>query len=227
MAPIEQLFFLIVKIIKCLTNTQFIIKINKPIVEEKALPLITLEGIDKSGKATQALLLARKLEKKEVKVEIIAFPDYSTIVGKTIKTYLDGRINLCPEIRQLLYVANRWEKKNELRLWLKEGKTVIADRYIPSGLVYGLANGLDLDWMINLEKGLPPSDLVIVLDISVATAFDRDNIRDVYEKNESFLKKVRKSYFILAKKFGWFIVNGENSKEEVAKQIWAHTSKFV
>ena len=124
--------------------------INNPILEEKALPLITLEGIDKSGKATQALLLARKLKKKEAKVEIIAFPDYRTVIGKIIKTYLDGRIYLCPEIRQLLYVANRWEKKNELMLWLKEGKTVIADLYTPSGLVYGLANGLNLDWMINL-----------------------------------------------------------------------------
>jgi len=70
-------------------------------------------------------------------------------------------VNLGPEVRQFLYVANRWERVQDLRHWLNQKKVVIADRYVPSGLVYGLANGLELDWMVNLEKGA--DDIMIEL----------------------------------------------------------------
>ena len=191
------------------------------------MTLITLEGIDKSGKATQTAILANRLRKMGREVETIAFPDYTTIIGRVIKRYLDGEVDFGPELRQLLYVANRWEKSGGLELWLMKEKLVIADRYTPSGLVYGLANGLNLEWMINLERGLPTSDLVIVVDVSVATAFDREEVRDVYEANRDFLEKVRNAYLALAEKFGWVIVDGEKTKDDVAEEIWAHVSPIT
>lgn len=191
------------------------------------LTLITLEGIDKSGKATQTAILANRLRKMGKGVETIAFPDYTTIIGRVIRRYLDGEADFGPELRQLLYVANRWEKRGDLVLWLGKEKLVIADRYTPSGLVYGLANGLNLEWMINLETGLPPSDLVIVVDVSVATAFEREEVRDVYEANRDFLEKVRNAYLALAEKFGWVIVDGEKTKVDVAEEIWAHVSPIA
>ena len=191
------------------------------------MTLITLEGIDKSGKATQTAILANRLRKMGREVETIAFPDYTTLIGRVIKRYLDGKADFGPELRQLLYVANRWEKQGALKLWLREEKLVIADRYTPSGLVYGLANGLNLEWMVSLEEGLPPSDLVIVVDVSVATAFEREEVRDVYEANRDFLEKVRKAYLDLAEKFGWVIVDGEKMKGDVAEEVWAHVSKIV
>jgi dTMP kinase len=160
-------------------------------------------------------------------VETIAFPDYTTIIGRVIKRYLDGEVDLGPELRQLLYVANRWEKSDDLMRWLREEKLIIADRYTPSGLVYGLANGLNLEWMINLERGLPPSDLVVVVDVSVETAFEREDERDVYEANRDFLERVRNAYFVLAEKFSWVIVDGEKMKDDVAEEIWAHVSPIA
>lgn len=191
------------------------------------MPLITLEGIDKSGKATQTQVLAQKLLNMEKKVETIAFPDYTTPLGRMIEAYLHGEIDICAEIRQLLYVANRWERCENLRTWLKNGTIVIADRYVPSGLVYGLANKLELNWLINLERGLPASDLVIVLDISIQTAFRRETDRDVYEANEEFLEAVRRAYLDLAKRFGWIVLVGDKTKREVAEDIWKHVSKIV
>jgi dTMP kinase len=193
----------------------------------KILYLITLEGIDKSGKATQTQLLAKRLRKMGRKVRIISFPDYETLLGKVIDQYLHGMVDLCPEIRQLLYVANRWERVKDLVEWRNKGIIVIADRYSPSGLVYGLGNGLDLDWMINLEHGLPSSNLVIVIDVSVSTAFKRDETRDVYEKNPELLEKVRQSYLDLAPKFGWRVINGEKTIEEVAEQVWDQVSTLL
>lgn len=187
---------------------------------------IVIEGLDQSGKKTQTNLLASRLRKAGYSVEMISFPDYTTPIGREIRKYLDGKRDFAPEIRQFLYVANRWERKNDLENWLRKGKIVIADRYMQSNLAYGLVNGLDLQWMITLEQGLPKADVTIVLDIPVDTAFRRrKTMRDVYERDKAFLKRIRSSYLTLAKKFNWFLVNGEEPPETVAENIWKIVSR--
>ena len=74
--------------------------------------------------------------------------------------------------------------------WLGEGR-IVANRYSPSGLAYGLANGLDLDWMMSLERGLPSADVVIVIDFPVAVHFERTKGKDIYEVDGRFLERVR------------------------------------
>ncbi len=190
--------------------------------------LICLEGIDASGKATQSKVLYDRLSRSGLGCKLIAFPDYRTPVGLNIRAYLDGKVVLSREVRQLLYTANRWERRDDLVNWLSSGKFVVADRYIPSGLAYGLANGLDLDWVLALEKGLPVPDLVVVVDIPVKTVAERlPTTRDTYERNESFLKKVRKSYLSLAGRFGWAVVNGDLPIEGVSEEIWAVVSDRI
>ncbi len=182
--------------------------------------LIALEGIDQSGKKTQASLLAQRLRELGYEVEQISFPDYSTPIGREIRAFLEGRRPYRPEIRQLLYVANRWELRDRLEGWLREGKVVIADRYVPSGLAYGLANGLDLDWMVELEKGLPEPELVIILDISPTEASRRKVGQDVYERDYEFLQRVRSSYLQLAREFGWVVIDGSKPIDRVSESIW-------
>jgi dTMP kinase len=177
---------------------------------------IDFEGIDKSGKATQASLLRDWLIVRRFKAEVISFPDYTTEIGLEIKAFLSGLKNFSPEVRQLLYAANRWERKSLIEGWLMDGKIVIADRYTPSGLAYGYANGLPLEWMICIEKGLPQPDVVIVLDISPETSLKRSKGRvDRYESDLKFLENVRSSYKFLAEKFGWYIIDGERAPLEV------------
>ncbi len=190
------------------------------------MPLIALEGIDKAGKDTQSKLLEKKLAARGLKVEHIAFPDYNTPLGKEIKKFLQGKIDLKPEVRQLLYVANRWERKKDMEEWLKKEIFIIADRYIPSGLAYGLANGLDLNWMLKLEEGLPKADMVIVINISTETSYNREKEKDIYEKDKIFLEKVRNSYIELAKRFNWITINGQMSMGKVSQEIWKNIENF-
>ena len=193
---------------------------------ESVMVLIAFEGIDKSGKGTQADLLFRRLEATGRAVECIEFPDYRTPLGREIRRFLSGRVEFSPEVRQFLYVANRWERKRDIDAWLKGGKIVVADRYIPSGLAYGLANGLDLDWMMRLEEKLPSADIVVIIDIAVETSLGRcePEKRDVYEMNRKFLERVRKSYLSLAKKLDWTVVDGEGSVKEVEERVWKSVS---
>jgi len=189
--------------------------------------LICIEGIDGSGEGTNARLLVEKLKKEGYEVGSISFPDYTTPIGKEIKRFFQGKRDFGPEVRQCLFAANRWERKPDIEEWLNEERVIIANRYTPSGLVYGLANGLDLGWMMSLERGLPPADMVIVIDVSVDTHFQRTTWRDVYEKDRSFLERVRTAYLDLARRFKWKVTDGERQVDEVAGEIWELTSEMI
>jgi dTMP kinase len=183
------------------------------------LPLIVLEGIDKAGKDTQTRLLADGLRKAGKTVNCVSFPDYTTSLGREIKRFLLGEVCFRAEVRQFLYVANRWEREADIRSWLDDKRYVLADRYIPAGLVYGMANGLDLEWMLHLEEGLPRADLVIVLDIPPETAIGREKAQDVYEKDIEFQARIRSMYLQLGAEFGWKVVDGNRASEDVASDV--------
>lgn len=183
--------------------------------------LIVFEGIDQSGKKTQCKLLAEKLKEECYEVKIISFPDYETPIGKEIKAFLSGKRVYNDYVIHILYAANRWEKKEIIENWLNKGGILILDRYSPSNLAYGIAKGLSFEWLNNLEKGLPKPSLVIVINISPKTSFKRKiGGRDVHEKNLDFLKKVRRVYVSLAKKFGWKIIDGEKPIPSISEDVW-------
>lgn len=188
-------------------------------VSDATLPLIVLEGIDKAGKDTQTKLLARNLQRTGRIVKCVSFPDYSTPLGREIGRFLAGTVSFKPQVRQLMYVANRWEREEDIRRWLMDGDFVIADRYFPAGLVYGMANGLELDWMLELEQGLPKTDLIIVLDISPQAGVERERAKDIYEMDLGLQKRIRSLYLELSRKFGWKVINGEREPEIVAKDV--------
>ena len=187
--------------------------------------IIVFEGIDKAGKTTQAKLLEKKLGGKCVRID---FPDYSTPVGKEIKQFLDGKRDYPDEVKMILLSANRWEKKIQIEKMVDRGPTVIMNRYYQSNLVYGISKGLKLDWLLSLDNGLPEADLVIVIDIKPKTLAKRSkNVVDTFEKDLALIRRVKKNYRALGKKFKWRIVEGERSVDEVHGQVLEIVKKFV
>ena len=196
-------------------------------MREKGL-FICVEGVDQSGKKTQVGLLIKRLKEKGLQVEETAFPDYNTPIGKEIQAFLSGNREYNVHVRHILYAANRWERKKDLVEWLNKKRLVIVNRYSPSNLAYGLANGLNLEWLLNLEKGLPEADLIIVLDTSPEVSFKRKRVgRDIYERDLSFLRKVREAYIQLSQKFQWVVVNGEKSIKTSQENIWEVVNKYI
>ena len=116
------------------------------------------------GKRTQTSILSSWLRSTGHTTRTVSFPDYETTLGREIKRFLLGTRNYPPEVRHMLFAANRWEKKDELKSILARTDIVIVNRYSESNLAYGVANGLKLEWLLNLETGLPKPDTVIVLD---------------------------------------------------------------
>src|SRR5947207_7286190 len=128
--------------------------------------LIALEGLDQSGKQTQAELLRDRVKELGHKARVVSFPDYATSIGEEIARALQGERDYGPDVMQLLYVANRYERKPDLTRWLEGGLILVCDRYTASTVAYGDAQGLDAAWLAEMQKFLPPPDLTILLDIA-------------------------------------------------------------
>ena len=172
--------------------------------------LIAIEGLDQSGKATQAERLRDQLREGGSRARLVSFPDYGTSIGEEIARALQGEREYCPEAMQLLYVANRYERKADLERWLAGGLTVVSDRYVASSIAYGEAQGLDPAWLADMQRYLPVPELTILLDIDPELAATRKaSGRDRYERDLALLGRVRESYTRQAEQTDWACVNGD------------------
>ncbi len=190
--------------------------------------VIVIEGIDQSGKRTQARLLAKELARRGCRASVWNFPDYATPVGRQLRAYLAGRIRLDYHAVHLLYAANKWERARELAGEISRGRNIIVNRYSPSNLAYGVAHGLPLDWLESLENGLPKPDIVFVLDITPRTSFRRKKRkRDVHEGDLKYLRKVRNAYIRLAGNYGWKVIDAERDPGIVRWELWKGVSRVM
>ena len=182
--------------------------------------LIAFEGLDQSGKQTQAELLRDRLKQDGHKARVVSFPDYGTSIGEEIARALQGERDYGADVMQLLYVANRYERKPDLHRWLEGGLILVCDRYTASSVAYGEAQDLDPRWLVEIQRFLPPAALTILLDIAPETAVKRKAVdRDRYERDLAMQERVRASYQRQAAGNGWAVIDGERSKEEIAADV--------
>ncbi len=184
--------------------------------------LIAFEGLDQSGKQTQAELLRDWLKQEGRKARLVSFPDYATSIGEEIARALQGEREYEPDVMQLLYIANRYERKPDLLRWLDGGLMLVSDRYTASSIAYGEALGLDARWLFDLQKFLPAAWLTILLDIAPETAIQRKAAdRDRYERDLAMQIRVRESYHRQAADDRWLVIDGERPREIIAADVFS------
>ena len=122
---------------------------------------------------------------------------------------------------QLLYVANRYERKEEILRWLDGGLILICDRYRASSVAYGEAHGLDGAWLADMQKYLPEPDITFLLDIAPEiSARRKTSDRDRFERDLPLLARVRDSYLRQARD-AWVRLDADRDRHEVAAAIAA------
>lgn len=187
--------------------------------------LIAFEGLDQSGKQTQAERLRDRLIAEGRRVRLVSFPDYATPIGQELSRALHGEREYGPDVMQLLYVANRYERKSDLARWLADGAILVSDRYVASSIAYGSAFGLDAGWLTDMQRFLPPAALTILLDIAPETAVGRKSVdRDRYERDLALQARVRSAYRLLATDPAWLRLDGEQSKDLIADAVFTAVS---
>lgn len=184
--------------------------------------LIVFEGIDGSGKSTQARILAGRLKEKGHDTILLKEPSDS-VWGRRLREKAAKDNSLTPEQELELFQLDRRENvKNNITPALAENRIVILDRYYFSTMAYQGAKGIGLDEIrsMNLSFAEPP-DLVFILDISAEKGLER--IRDRKIKNplferKDYLRRVRE-LFRSFKEPGIIHLDAELPESELADKI--------
>lgn len=188
--------------------------------------LIVLEGIDGSGKETQASFLEKKLKEKGREVMHISFPDYESPSSALVKMYLKGDFGKNPEdvnpyAASLFYAVDRFASyRMKWKDFYQKGGIIIADRYTTSNMVHQMTKYEDkkarkdfLSWLEKTEYEeleLPVPDLVILLDIPLRVSENlvKERARqggsmDIHEQHLDYLRKCHDAYQELVNLYGW------------------------
>jgi len=189
---------------------------------------VALEGIDGSGKSTQINLITKKLNDRIADgtvVESVKFPVINSPTGSLIKKLLDSGVK-SKESRIIFQSLMSVNRKEFFYKYSLHKKILIADRYELSGIVYGLAQGLDLDWLLSINQNDPAPDLTFFIDVDPSESFKRRPKReDQLESDIDFLQVI---YSIYKKRLplGSIRVDGMLSPDRIADEIVHHILSF-
>lgn len=211
---------------------------------------LVFEGIDGSGKGTQAARLAETAAAQGHSVASFSFPLYDdNPFSRAIGRYLNGELgtleHVNPVLSALLYAGDRYHARPALLRAIDESDLVVCDRYVASNLAHqgsqveGSEREELIEWLLEVEYGefrLPKPDLVVLLDAHPALARElvaRKGARayttleaDILESNRAHGDASREIYLELARRDGWQVIDttGEDGSlrgvDEIAADVW-------
>lgn len=217
--------------------------------------LIVIDGLDGSGKSTQAQLLWERLKGLPGGAELISYPDYEKPSSTLVRMYLNGEFSENADdvnayAASTFYAADRYA--GYMQHWgplYRQGKTILASRYVSSNAIHQMVKlpraewDAFLAWLADYEYEkleLPRPDLVLFLDMPRIVA-DRlilsryggdESKKDIHERNRAYLEKCEQSAQYAAQKEGWRVIpcsDGTNPLpvDTIAEQIWTAVSTVL
>lgn len=212
--------------------------------------LIVFEGADAVGKNEMSTRLAEEIKKRGRTSVRIAFPRYDTPLGKIILRHLKNEVSLREIVEgeqntrhegmlihpkapgdalmfQCMMVADKYHAASEISKLLRRGVDVICDRYWQSAYAFGVSDGLDEQWLLDMHEMMPKSHLNILLTLSPEDALlRRPKLRDRYETDREAQVRVRENYHKLWSKEmkadfdqAWHMVDASRSKDDVFADV--------
>lgn len=202
------------------------------------MPLIVIEGVDASGKATQTKKLCERLLAEGKKLMQITFPDYDSPSSAPVKMYLSGELGDTADsvnayAASALFAVDRFcSYRKNWKTFLDDGGIIIADRYVTSNFIHQASKISDiaerdkyLDFQSDFEYekiGLPKPDAVLFLDVPPEVSleliakrenkFDSSSSHDIHERDSNHLFKAYESAVYVADKFGFIKIRCTENK---------------
>ena len=217
--------------------------------------LIVIEGLDGSGKATQAKRLAAALQQRGERVREISFPNYDSDSSALVKMYLSGAFGTQPGdvnayAASSFYAVDRYAgMKQDWGGFYDAGGILIADRYTTSNAVHQCCKlprefwDRYLDWLFDYEYrllGLPTPDLVVYLRLGIETSqrlmseryHGDEKKKDIHESNMAYLEQAHLAADYCAGRYAWKTVDcAENGSlrtiEEIGAEVWTLASRVI
>jgi dTMP kinase len=183
---------------------------------------ICLEGIDASGKSTQARWLVRNLRRRGFDAIYTTEPSDGEI-GKFIKRYVLQRKRRIPAVVEaLLFAVDRIDHvESKIERALESGKIVVSDRYVYSSLAYQGAAGLDVSWIKQVNKMALTPDLAIYIDVPPEVVVKRMKRRRSVMETLETQRRVREVYMQLVREKRLVLIDGNRPAREVVQSILA------
>jgi dTMP kinase len=199
---------------------------------------ITFEGLDFSGKSTQATILAEKLKRTHSVIHFLREPGGTSISERIRDILLDkDNLEMNDAAELLLFSAARAQLVQEVIVpALQRGEVVVCDRYYDSTTAYqGYGRGLNLEAVHNINRlatGGTDPDVTFFVDIPVEEIESRKRKAGMsFDRMESsgraFYERVRNGYREIARREAhrFVVVNGMRSVEQIAREIWQCVDK--
>jgi dTMP kinase len=182
---------------------------------------VCIEGLDGSGKSTQAKLLVEQMRKTQGAI-LTAEPSQGKIGTFIRNNCLYGETRLSSIVEALLFAADRVEHvQDEIAPALERGQLVVSDRYLYSSIAYQGAAGLSVEWITSINKHALRPDLAIFLDVELETVMRRLKPKKSVMENLRTQEKVRELYLELVKKGDLGRIDGNRNKGEIAQEIYS------
>jgi len=182
---------------------------------------IVLEGGDGAGKTAQARILCSSLESKGYKVHPTAEPS-RTAVGRLIRRNLLQTEKMLPEVEALLFAADRFlHLQSEIRPALAAGKVVVCDRYMYASFAYQGAQGVDLNWLGEINRFAEKPDLAIYLDVPAEIGLKRIRRKKSVLEKLDLQRQVREEYLRLVRAGDLVLVDSNQPIERVSEAVLA------
>jgi dTMP kinase len=189
---------------------------------------IAVYGVNNIGKSTHCRLLKERMEREGYDVVMLKYPVYELEpTGKKLNAILrgDGKQNVSEKELQTLFARNRKEFEPQLRKFIEQGKLVLAEDYIGTGIAWGMAKGLTLEFLEDLNRGL------LREDFSILMTGQRDpratEKQHIHEQNRSLLSSVSKIFIRLAQRYHWHIVEIQKEIPDTAEVMWKTVERFI
>ena len=192
---------------------------------------IAFEGLDGAGSTTQAEKLTRYLKERGEKVHLTKEPT-NNLIGGMIRGQLTKEWRTGPECLQLLFTADRaHHMEKEVIPLLKQGITVITDRYFFSSVAFGSLGIADREWLQKINDRFILPDITFMLNVSPRICLQRINESrfhlELFEEEEN-MEKIWRTYETLAQEFkDVYVINGEKTVEEVFTDITKVVNEFL
>lgn len=182
---------------------------------------VVLEGCDRVGKSTQVGATTELLGYERGNCAVFVFPDRTTKTGVLIDAALKGITAVEPRELCVLFAQNRREKQADIQAALDAGRNVVADRYMHSGIAYGMANGLTRAECeeIEAEHGATiMPDLVLYVYLSLDKLVRRPMLEQFESPGTQFT--VHHNFMCLYDN-RWRFIDGDRSRRQVTALIAA------
>lgn len=194
---------------------------------QKRGAFIVIEGLDGSGKTTQAKLLVERLQKSHNAVYTTE-PSCGKIGSFIRNRCLYEEKRLDSAVEALLFAADRVEHvQNEVVPALNEGKLVVSDRYLYSSLAYQGSAGVNTDWISAINKLALKPDLAVFIDVAPEMVLQRLNRKKSVMETLETQKKVRKIYLKFVANGPLVRIDGDMPVADLSEALHARVLRFL